>query len=211
MIALRVGSGISLDPWSAKVVLLPFGAVTLKWLPLPASKVTPWAFNHRLNSLNFITSPRCLDESTLQQICVNTAKMLYLVWPFSGPRCERLLFLNHAQSESKAWSYYSACSKNSTGHSPDFWGAITANFWHRDDLVDRKAWAIVIFSGAVCAHYLTGLISPYFGVVELRSVAGVGFLLGTFGASLIAAIIRAIKAADLWAFIRQRFGGCNPP
>jgi len=42
-------------------------------------------------------------------------------------------------------------------------------------------------------------------------VAGVGFLLGTFGGSLIAAITRAIKAADLWAFIRQRFGGGNPP
>lgn len=90
-------------------------------------------------------------------------------------------------------------------------GAIAASFWHRDDLVDRKAWAIFIFSGAVCAHYLTGLISSYFGVVEPRSVAGVGFLLGTFGGSLIAAITRAIKAADLWAFIRQRFGGGNPP
>lgn len=28
-------------------------------------------------------------------------------------------------------------------------GAIAASFWHRDDLVDRKAWAIFIFSGAV--------------------------------------------------------------
>lgn len=90
-------------------------------------------------------------------------------------------------------------------------GAVAASFWHKDDLVDRKAWAIFIFSGAVCAHYLTGLISAYLGVVEPRSVAGIGFLLGTFGGSLIAAITRAIKAADLWAFIRQRFGGGNPP
>lgn len=90
-------------------------------------------------------------------------------------------------------------------------GSIVASFWHRDDLVGRKSWVIFIFSGAVCAHYLTGLVSSYFGIVEPRSVAGVGFLLGTFGGSLIAAIIRAIKAADLWAFIRQRFGGGNPP
>ncbi|MBD0703414.1 MFS transporter [Pseudomonas sp. E141] len=90
-------------------------------------------------------------------------------------------------------------------------GAIATSFWHRDDLVDRKAWAIFIFSGAVCPHYLRGVISSYFGMVEPRSVSGVGFLLGTFGGSLIAAITRAIKAADLWAFIRQRFGGGNPP
>ncbi|MGY2170253.1 hypothetical protein [Pseudomonas gingeri] len=31
-------------------------------------------------------------------------------------------------------------------------GAIATSWWHRDDLVDRKAWAISIFSGAVCAH-----------------------------------------------------------
>lgn len=86
-------------------------------------------------------------------------------------------------------------------------GAVAAAWWHRDDLVNRKAWAVFIFSGAVCAHYLTGLVSAYFGIDEPRSVAGVGFLLGTFGGSLIAAITRAIKAADLWALIRQRFGG----
>ena len=88
-----------------------------------------------------------------------------------------------------------------------FLGSVAAAWWHRDDLVNRKAWAVFIFSGAVCAHYLTGLVSAYFGIDEPRSVAGVGFLLGTFGGSLIAAITRAIKAADLWALIRQRFGG----
>ena len=91
-----------------------------------------------------------------------------------------------------------------------FLGAVAAGWWHRDDLINRKAWAVFIFSGAVCAHYLTGLVSAYFGIDEPRSVAGVGFLLGTFGGSLIAAITRAIKAADLWALIRQRFGGGGP-
>ncbi len=37
--------------------------------------------------------------------------------------------------------------------------AIAASWWHRDDLVSRKAWAIFLFSGAVYAHYLTGLAS----------------------------------------------------
>ena len=54
------------------------------------------------------------------------------------------------------------------------------------------------------------MVSAYFGIIEPRSVAGVGFLLGTFGGSLIAAITRAIKAADLWAFIRSKFGGGAP-
>lgn len=89
-------------------------------------------------------------------------------------------------------------------------GSVAAAWWHREDLINRKAWAVFIFSGAVCAHYLTGLVSAYFGIDEPRSVAGVGFLLGTFGGSLIAAITRAIKAADLWALIRQRFGGGSP-
>jgi hypothetical protein len=51
------------------------------------------------------------------------------------------------------------------------------------------------------------MVSAYFGITEPRSVAGVGFLLGTFGGSLIAAVMRAIKAADLWSVIRSKFGG----
>ena len=55
------------------------------------------------------------------------------------------------------------------------------------------------------------MVSAYLNVTEPKIVAGIGFLLGTFGGSLLAAINRAIKAADLWALIRQRFGGGNPP
>ena len=54
---------------------------------------------------------------------------------------------------------------------------------------------------------ILGGVMAVLGVI----VAGIGFLLGTFGGSLLAAINRAIKAADLWALIRQRFGGGNPP
>ena len=86
-------------------------------------------------------------------------------------------------------------------------GALVATRWHKDDLTDRKAWLLFLFTGMACAHYLTGMISNYFGISEPRSVAGVGFLLGTFGGSLIAAINRAIKAADLWSVIRSKFGG----
>lgn len=90
-------------------------------------------------------------------------------------------------------------------------GAIVASWWHKDDLVSWRAWLVFLVTGVACSLYLTGMVSTYLGVTEPSNVAGVGFLLGTFGGSLIAAVIRAIKAADLWAFIRQRFGGGNPP
>ncbi|MBT9268571.1 MFS transporter [Pseudomonas sp. MG-9] len=90
-------------------------------------------------------------------------------------------------------------------------GAVVASWWHKDDLTDWRAWLIFITTGLACAVYLTGMVSAYLGVTEPNIVVGVGFLLGTFGGSLLAAINRAIKAADLWALIRQRFGGGNPP
>lgn len=86
-------------------------------------------------------------------------------------------------------------------------GAVAAAWWHKEDFASPKGVAIFLFSGALCAHYLTGLVSGYFGIIEPRSVAGVGFLIGAFGGSLICAITRAIKTADLWEIIRQRFGG----
>lgn len=88
-------------------------------------------------------------------------------------------------------------------------GVIVASWWHKDDLTDWRAWMIFLITGVACALYLTGMVSSYLGVTEPNTVAGVGFLLGTFGGSLLAAINRAIKAADLWALIRQRFGGGN--
>lgn len=90
-------------------------------------------------------------------------------------------------------------------------GAIVASWWHKDDLADWRAWVIFLITGVACSLYLTGMVSAYLGVTEPSIVAGIGFLLGTFGGSLLAAINRAIKAADLWALIRQRFGGGNPP
>lgn len=90
-------------------------------------------------------------------------------------------------------------------------GVIVASWWHKDDLTDWRAWMIFLITGVSCSLYLTGMVSAYLGVTEPSIVAGIGFLLGTFGGSLLAAINRAIKAADLWALIRQRFGGGNPP
>lgn len=89
-------------------------------------------------------------------------------------------------------------------------GALISSLWHKDDLTDKRAWLIFLVTGVACALYLTGMVSDYLGITKPNNVAGVGFLLGTFGGSLMAAINRAIKAADLWALIRQKFGGGAP-
>ena len=90
-------------------------------------------------------------------------------------------------------------------------GAVVASWWHKDDLSDWRAWMVFLVTGVACSLYLTSMVSTYLNVTEPKIVAGIGFLLGTFGGSLLAAVNRAIKAADLWALIRQRFGGGNQP
>lgn len=89
-------------------------------------------------------------------------------------------------------------------------GAYISSLWHKDDLVDKRTWFVFLLTGVACALYLTGIVSKYLGITEPNNVAGVGFLLGTFGGSLMAAVNRAIKAADLWKFITSKFGGGAP-
>jgi paired small multidrug resistance pump len=89
-------------------------------------------------------------------------------------------------------------------------GAFIASWWHKDDLTSVQAWVVFLLTGCACSLYLTGMVSTHLGITEPSNVAGVGFLLGTFGGSLMAAINRAIKAADLWALIRSKFGGGTP-
>lgn len=74
------------------------------------------------------------------------------------------------------------------------------------DRKTKRGIAIFLFTGGVCGHFLTGMVGRYFNV-DPGSAGGIGFLLGAFGGSLIAAIIKAIEAADLWSLIKSRFGG----
>ncbi|OIN44528.1 MFS transporter [Pseudomonas costantinii] len=89
-------------------------------------------------------------------------------------------------------------------------GAVVASWWHKDDLTDWRSWVIFLVTGIACAFYLTGIVCIKLDVVDPSNVAGVGFLLGAFGGSMMTAVNRAIKAADLWALIRSKFGGGNP-
>lgn len=84
-------------------------------------------------------------------------------------------------------------------------GALISVPFQRDTRSSRDI-AIFVFTGSACAHFLTGLVGEYFKVGP-SSAGGIGFLLGAFGGSLIAAVLRAIEVADLWSIIRSRFGG----
>lgn len=84
-------------------------------------------------------------------------------------------------------------------------GAIVAIPFQKD-LKTRSSIFVFIVTGAACAHYLTGLAAGFFDI-EPSSAGGVGFLLGAFGGSLIAATIRMIQNADFWGVIKQRLGG----
>ncbi len=90
-------------------------------------------------------------------------------------------------------------------------GAIISGWWHQASLLDWRAWTVFLITGVACAVFLTGIASNYLGVHEPRNIAGVGFLLGSFGGALIAAINRALWSADIWKFlmdlIKGRLGG----
>jgi hypothetical protein len=84
-------------------------------------------------------------------------------------------------------------------------GAIVAAPFH-DELKTRRGFAVFVFTGMVCGYFLTVPAIKYFHISP-DSAGGVGFLLGAFGGSMISAVVRAIKEADLWDLIRKRFGG----
>jgi paired small multidrug resistance pump len=84
-------------------------------------------------------------------------------------------------------------------------GSLVAIPFH-DDLKTRRGFLVFVFTGMACGYFLTGLAMRYFHI-NPDSAGGVGFLLGAFGGSMISAVIRAIKSADLWALVKARFGG----
>lgn len=85
-------------------------------------------------------------------------------------------------------------------------GAVIVSRFHKDELAGRKDFAIFVLSGAAIAHFIGGAVVEWFDL-GVNSAPAVGFLLGAFGGSIMQAIARAIKKADLWEFLRSRFGG----
>lgn len=85
-------------------------------------------------------------------------------------------------------------------------GAVIAIPFHEE----LKTWPgrlYFIFTGVACAYFTTPLAISLYNIDP--ALAGcVGFLLGAFGGSLVAAIIRSIKSADIIGMIKSKwFGG----
>lgn len=73
-----------------------------------------------------------------------------------------------------------------------------------DDLGKKQRIGAVV-AGIISAHYLAPLIAHVFN--EEAYVETIGFLVGLFGMSIMAAVFRAIKNSDLWGLVKRRFGG----
>lgn len=87
-------------------------------------------------------------------------------------------------------------------------GAVIASFFHRDELESKRDFILFFVAGWACAYFLTGFVSQRFGI-DTEDMGAVGFLLGAFGGSLISAVIKGIRSADLWGLVKQRLGGGN--
>lgn len=74
--------------------------------------------------------------------------------------------------------------------------------------VDGMSWrqrAAAVVAGMVMAHYISPLIANLFHEENYEET--IGFLVGLFGMSIVAAFFRAIKRADIWGFVEGRWGG----
>ncbi|QOE32793.1 holin class III [Achromobacter phage Mano] len=85
-------------------------------------------------------------------------------------------------------------------------GAMIVSRFHKDELTSKTDYFVFVASGAAIAHFLTGAVAAWFGF-DASSAGAIGFLLGAFGGSLMQAVVRSIKAADLWGLVKARFGG----
>lgn len=83
-------------------------------------------------------------------------------------------------------------------------GAIVA-LRFQDELGTWRGRLYFIATGVACAVYGTPLAMTFYDI-DQRMTAGVGFLLGAFGGSLLAAGFRAIKSMDLISMVKGMFG-----
>lgn len=89
-------------------------------------------------------------------------------------------------------------------------GALVSLAAHTE-LQTAKQRLYYIVCGAVSAYYLSDSVAGYFNLQNAKAISAIGFLIGIFGAALLQAIMRGIKDADLWGFIKARFGVKGEP
>lgn len=86
-------------------------------------------------------------------------------------------------------------------------GALVAVPFHDDKSIKGRLWFIC--SGIACSYFTTGFWSWKYEIPEGLTGA-IGFVIGAFGGSLVATIIRKIQTADIASLIeaiKSKFGG----
>lgn len=84
-------------------------------------------------------------------------------------------------------------------------GAIVAVPFH-EDLKTAKGRFMFIGTGVACAYFTTPLAISVYNI-DPSLAGGVGFLLGAFGGSILAATLRALKGLDVVEIIKSRLSG----
>lgn len=75
-----------------------------------------------------------------------------------------------------------------------------------DGLGTGERWA-TFFGGLGLAAYLTESIFVFFELTSIKIESGLALLIGLFGMSLVAAVIKTIRETDWASFVKRRTGG----
>ena len=82
-----------------------------------------------------------------------------------------------------------------------FFGALVSLKWTEGLTV--KSGAVTISFGVILAQFLSESLAKRFDVMEY--VLTIAFLVGLFGLSFCATVIKAFKDADLWSLIKSKW------
>ena len=66
-----------------------------------------------------------------------------------------------------------------------------------------KSGFITVLFGAVLAQYTAHGVASHFDLLEYQET--IGFLIGLFGLSFCAAVIKMFKDADLWSLVKSKW------
>lgn len=75
-----------------------------------------------------------------------------------------------------------------------------------DGLGTRDRW-LTFVGGWALASYLTGLAHEYFELKTVSAETGIALLVGLFGMSVVAALIKVIRETDWIGIVKRRGGG----
>lgn len=86
-------------------------------------------------------------------------------------------------------------------------GALVAVPFHTDKTLKGILWFVC--SGAACAYFMTGFLSWAY-TIPSDFTGAIGFIVGAFGGSFVATMVKKIQSADVGVLIdtiKSKFGG----